>query len=219
MPSTQSHGSHPERIYDINLPKVFVIGHNKTATRSIHQLFQSSGYRAVHWGHDKLAFIIASNLKSNLPLLTYIDNYHCYSDMEIAGEFYAYELFPLFDLQYPGSLFIYNSRNIDDWIKSRLNHKILNHEDYGDIYKERFNSRNNKKLTSIKEVEQHWRRFYGAHEKRVLEYFKNKSNLIQLNIDSIQSQQDLVIRLSEEGFKIKDSLKTLPVIGVSKTNS
>ena len=214
MPSKKSHQSRPKGIYDNNLSKVFVIGHNKIATRSIDYLFKLSGYRAAHWEYNKLAMIIASNLKSNLPLLSYIDDYHCYSDMEIAGEFYAYELFPLFDLQYPGSLFIYNSRNVEDWIKSRLNHGNYVHQ-----YRERFNSRNPKKLATKREVVQHWKQFYGAHEKRVLEYFKNRSNLIQLNIDSIQSQQDFITRLSKEGFKIKDSLKTLPVVGVTKTKS
>ena len=83
-------GRFDQRRYDSNLPKVFVIGHNKTATRAIDLLFKLSNYRSLHWGENKLAMIIASNLKSNLPLLTFIDDYQCYSDMEIVGEFYAY---------------------------------------------------------------------------------------------------------------------------------
>ena len=131
--------------------------------------------------------------------------------MEIVGEFYAYELFPLFDLQYPGSIFIYNKRNTEDWIKSRLNHDA-----YANMYQKKFNSRNPKKLITVKDIEQHWRQFHETHEKRVLKYFENKHNLIQVNIDSTQSQQDLILRLKKEGFKIKDSLKTLPVVGVTK---
>ena len=73
--------------YDKNLPKVFVIGHNKTATRSIDALFKLSNYRSIHWDMNNLASTIRSNLKSNLPLLTYINDYHCYSDMEIVGSF------------------------------------------------------------------------------------------------------------------------------------
>lgn len=197
-------------LYDKKLPKVFVIGHNKTATRSIDLLFKLSNYRALHWDKENLAKTIRSNFKSNLPLLTYIDDYHCYSDMEISGEFYAYELFPLLDLQYPNSLFIYNKRNVSKWINSRKNHGT-----YANAYQKKFNSRNPKKLRTIEEVEQHWKQFFANHEKNILTYFKDKDNLIQVDIDSEQSQQDLILHLRNTGFKIEESLKLLPITGVT----
>ena len=43
--------------------------------------------------------------------------------MELCGEFYAYRLFPLLDLQYPGSCFIYNTRDVSRWVDSRMNHR------------------------------------------------------------------------------------------------
>jgi len=204
------HNKHAKGEYDKKLPKVFVIGHNKTATRSIDLLFKLSNYRALHWDKNNLTKTIRSNFKSNLPLLTYIDDYHCYSDMEIPGEFYAYELFPLFDLQYPNSLFIYNKRQVSDWITSRKNHGT-----YANDYQKKFNSRNHKKLMTIKEVEQHWKQFFENHEKRILTYFKGKDNLFQLDIESKQSQQDLIQHLRNTGFKIKESLKLLPITGVT----
>ena len=210
--SRQFEEFHNQGKYYKNLPKVFVIGHNKTATKAIDCIFKLSNYRAVHWAKGRLAGIIFLNLKSNLPLLTHIDDYHCYSDMEMVGEFYAYELFPLFDLQYPGSLFVYNKRNTEDWIKSRLNHL-----DYTEQYQARFNSKNFKKLTTIDEVKQHWKDFHARHERRVLKYFEQKNNLIQLDIESLQSQRDFIQRLSKEGFKINDSLKTLPIVGAGQT--
>jgi hypothetical protein len=43
--------------------------------------------------------------------------------MELCGEFYAYRLFPLLDLQYPVPCFIYNTRGVNRWVDSRLNHR------------------------------------------------------------------------------------------------
>ena len=43
--------------------------------------------------------------------------------MELCGEFYAYRLFPLLDLQYPGSCFIYNTRDVIRWVDSRMNRR------------------------------------------------------------------------------------------------
>ena len=132
--------------------------------------------------------------------------------MEMVGEFYAYELFPLFDLQYPGSLFVYNKRNIEDWIKSRLNHP-----DYAELYQARFNSKNFKKLTTIDEVKQHWKDFHARHERRVLKYFEQKNNLIQLDVDSFNHSEISYSASPKKGFKINDSLKTLPIVGAGQT--
>ncbi len=43
--------------------------------------------------------------------------------MELCGEFYAYRLFPLLDLQYPGPCFIYNTCDVNRWVDSHLNHR------------------------------------------------------------------------------------------------
>ena len=211
MLSTPKDEKHAGGIYKKDLPYVFVIGHNKIATRSIDLMFKMSGYRALHWDKGSLAGTIKKNMQSNLPLLTHIDDYHCYSDMENVGSFYAYELFPLFDLQYPNSLFIYNHRPVSAWIESRKNHRK-----YLKVYRKKFNSRNNLKLSSKKKVEEHWRSFFERHEKRVFDYFKGKSNLIVVDIESSESQSNLLSRLSNAGFKIDDSLTSLPVAGVTK---
>ena len=43
--------------------------------------------------------------------------------MELCGEFYAYCLLPLLDLQYLGSCFICNTRDVSSWEDSRINHR------------------------------------------------------------------------------------------------
>ena len=43
--------------------------------------------------------------------------------MKLCGELYACRLFPLFDLQYLGSCFVYNVRDVNRWVESRLYHR------------------------------------------------------------------------------------------------
>ena len=109
------------------LPKVFVIGHHKIATRSIHQLFKVDGYKSIHWKGGRIAETMLKNMRMSQPLLKGIESASVYSDMEYLhddGEFfYGHRLFPILDLQYPGSIFIFNTRNLDSWIKSQLAHK------------------------------------------------------------------------------------------------
>ena len=52
-----------------------------------------------------------------------MDGYCGYTDKEFCGEFYAYRLFPLLDLQYSGSCFIYNTRDVSRWVDPRINHR------------------------------------------------------------------------------------------------
>ena len=193
-----------------SLPKVFVIGHNKAGTRSIHKLFKINNYKSLHWEKGKVARIIRSNLNSTLPLLSGIDGYHCYSDMELNGVFYAYTLFPQIDLQYANSIFIYNKRNVDEWIASRLKHGK-----YISVYKERFNSRAKGKLASENEVINHWKDFFWRHEEMIYGYFRNKDNLITLDLGSKESEDLLLCRLINSGFKFDKSCE-LPHAGKSK---
>lgn len=84
--------------------KVFVIGFNKSASTSLHALFESLGrpsYHGVKWrSHDDLKFL---------------REYDCFSDGR------PRDLTEL-DRLFPGSKFILNVRDLQDWIYSRLSH-------------------------------------------------------------------------------------------------
>lgn len=164
-------------------------------------LFKHNGYRAIHWSKGEIANKIRRNLSASMPLLFGIENYHSYSDMELLGEFYAYYLFPLLDLQYENSIFIYNFRDIDKWIQSRLNHKFQNKE-YSDAYLEKHQKLLPNFIQNKKELTNHWKDVYQRHEKIVFKYFENKSNLIKLNISDENSHFNLCKKLREVGFKI-----------------
>lgn len=88
-------------------PKIFVIGFNKTATSTIHTLFQENGIPGYHQGKKYKTI----NWKTMLP------KYNCFSDIS----------FTLEDIEelhktYQNAIFILNVRNIDKWLISRFKH-------------------------------------------------------------------------------------------------
>ena len=88
----------------IGSPKVFAIGLNKTATTSLHHIFVELGYRSYHgtaW-RDTSRWLI-------------FQHYDAFSDGPP-------EDFIRLDRRFPGSKFILQVRNLDDWIDSRLEH-------------------------------------------------------------------------------------------------
>jgi hypothetical protein len=84
-------------------PKIFVIGFNKTASFSLHKLFQSNSLRSVH--DDKWL----------------LNNYDCFTDNEVNGMFN----FETYYNKFPDSIFILNTRSLDSWLLSRLKHGFI----------------------------------------------------------------------------------------------
>ena len=79
-------------------------------------------YSSIHYDQGRLARRIQAKFTFSKSLLDGVDGYCGYAVMELCGEFYAYRLFPLLDVQYPGSCFIYNTRDVSRWVDSRMNH-------------------------------------------------------------------------------------------------
>lgn len=82
--------------------------------------------------------------------------------MEWGQQLYAYKLFRELDDQYPESKFILNTRDINNWLKSRLNHQ-------------RYMAKDMKRLNlTMKEVLDYWAQDFISHNKSVNLYFKDK---------------------------------------------
>ena len=84
--------------------KVFAIGFNKTATTSIHKVFQKLGMVSVHnthWRNTKRTYVFLK--------------YQCFTDG-------APDDFTVLDRRFKNSKFILNTRDLDEWIDSRLEH-------------------------------------------------------------------------------------------------
>ena len=103
--------------------RIFLIGHNKCGIRFINKLLKKKGYSSIHFNKGHLMKRIQANSIFSRPLLGGRDQYYVYTDMELCGEFYSYSLLLLLDLQYSGSCFNYNTRDVNRWVDSRLNHR------------------------------------------------------------------------------------------------
>lgn len=83
--------------------KIFCIGFNRTGTTSLHTLFQREGFRSYHgtaWRGMREALLV---------------RYDCFSDGRPDD-------FRELDRRYPRSQFILNVRDLDTWLRSRLDH-------------------------------------------------------------------------------------------------
>ena len=114
------------------LPKIFVIGFNKCGTTSLHKMFRRAGLASSHYRHhgaDGSSAIIAEkmdqNARTGLPLLDGIADATAYSDMDMCQKrsyLSGIGQFRLLDRQYPGSRFILNTRDPENWLNSRCRH-------------------------------------------------------------------------------------------------
>jgi hypothetical protein len=99
--------------------KVFFIGFNKCGTTSLHNWLKDAGIRSFHGGSDTIDCHtrILANIALGRPALDGLDQYDAYLDVRAVQE-----QFRALDRDYPGSKFVLNTRNVDRWIVSRLNH-------------------------------------------------------------------------------------------------
>ncbi len=137
--------------------KVFVVGFNKSASTSLHALFESLGYPSFHgveWRtHDDLMLL---------------RKYDCFSDSE------PRDLSEL-DRLFPGSKFILNLRDLRSWIYSRLAH--IERGKKADI-----NYKTHPRWDTTEEAIKEWIKRRNAHHLFVLSYFSDRpSDLLVVN--------------------------------------
>lgn len=155
--------------------KIFIIGFNRTGTRTLHNYFDKNGIMSLHWEYGRLAKRIKYNFENNIPLLTGYDKYIVYSDMEDHYNYnYAHiTYFKELDKQYSNSKFILNIRNVDNWIKSRNNHMDGKYKDYF-IFRLGM---------TLDELNVKWKEEYYQHYNNVVNYFKDTDKLLIFDIE------------------------------------
>jgi hypothetical protein len=106
---------------------IFIIGFNKCATRTLHAFFEGNGYRALHWDEGRLAQAVAANVAAGRRAMTgYDQTWRVFSDLNYVTADEVIEAngwFREMDRDYPGSLFIYNTRDLGNRVDSRFNHR------------------------------------------------------------------------------------------------
>jgi hypothetical protein len=162
-------------------PFLFIIGFNKSGTTSIHKLAQLSGYRSVHWDEGKLAKTILTNTLQGQPLLNgYEDKFQIFSDMAFRSKNFRFDantLFMQLDHGYPNAKFLYNFRDIDAWLLSRLNHQEVVDGETNIEYYQRVLKTND--FDRIKQIWINERLRYGED---IRNYFSGTDKLLELDI-------------------------------------
>lgn len=170
---------------------VFQIGFNKTATSAFFRLFNQSGHNSLHSGgrfwrlrnHPQLMGVspqqkIAENIAEAAPPVQGLDDFQAFFDMEYVDKNQRIENFLNFDhfaRHYPTAKFILNTRNMFDWIKSRVRH-------HDGLYIQMEMDRTGE---TFSEIIHRWRTENLQHCDRVREFFKQEQDrLIEFNIDT-----------------------------------
>ncbi len=154
--------------------KIFQIGFNKCGTHSFYHFFKNNKIPSCHWLGGLLAKSMKKNHDNKKPLLSDYDQFTFYSDMEKSPDIYGHILYyKELDKQYPGSKFILNIRNQDDWIISRSKHF-----NYLQKSKDYLGYKTNEQVFDF------WRKQWYEHIINVLLYFKNRpDDLLVFDID------------------------------------
>lgn len=167
------------------LPFIFIIGFNKSATTSLHEFFRNNGFPSVHWDGGRLAMTMLQNCCNDRRILTgYDQEYRVFSDMTFRTSrlrFEANSLFRILDADYPDSFFIYNKRNLQDWLQSRALHRgTINGESLIQLDMRLL------KTTNAQNVINKWRRERKQFERELQEYFSGYSKFIEIDISDIE---------------------------------
>lgn len=173
-------------------PFFIQIGFNKCATSALAKLFLKGGYKALHsggriWRLNGVASItemhpqsrIAENIDAGRPPLAGLEDFDAFFDMLSPDDPWPlrehHKEFERFAEAYPNAKFLLNTRNVEDWLRSRFRH------DDGAFGQHAMDQ------TGLDRhgVEAMWRADYETHHARVRAYFKDTpGRCLEFDIDS-----------------------------------
>jgi hypothetical protein len=189
--------------------KIFQIGFSRCGTTSIHDFFLQNGLKSTHCIVPNSKFSIRNhiiyNYKSNKRLLSGLEDYDCFTDfMNLAFPIPIEKILNLINIQYPGSKFIYNLRNVEDWLMSLqtlyiegsvgYNGKLRKF--YGKQFKTtseyinyRYGTFMNDRNLNFEQLLQLWVKEWSNRLYTVRNYFKNNpSDIVFFDIDTEQDK-------------------------------
>ncbi|MFD2542022.1 sulfotransferase [Lacinutrix gracilariae] len=187
-----------------NKQKIFCIGQNKTGTTSLETFFKDHGYNVGN--QRKAELLIDAYINRNWkPILNYCKTAQVFQDIPFSNDY----LYVLLDHYFPNAKFVLTERSTsEEWYNSitKFHSKLFGkkgriptkedlqngtyiykgfiwktfYEKYGETVGDIYNK---EKLIGI----------YESRNKGVKDYFKNKNNLLILNV----SEADSVTKLAD----------------------
>ena len=160
------------------MSKIFQIGFNKCGTTSMYEYFLENNINSIHWRDENNVYIankMYNNIKKQSHILKGLDGrFVFFSDMErfikINNElkmYHGYTHFKILHEQYPGSKFIFNTRNVEDWLLSRIKHE-------DGRYLKKWCKNYNKNEQQIINM---WREHFYEHTNDVTSFFEDKQDV------------------------------------------
>lgn len=159
-------------------PKVFQIGFNRCGTKFLARLFENNGYVAYHWAQGALAEDIAyCKMSGAVPLQSWAKvNLFCRLESTHKPHLPLIEAFRDFKfLQacFPDAIFVLNTRNVDDWIASRLAYS-------GGAFAQMYAQKVGVQIDQLPDL---WRQDWADHIVRCKTHFDGNDRFIQFDLD------------------------------------
>lgn len=171
-------------------PIVVQIGYNKCATTSLYKLFDTSGYKSLHFTGKKYRrqndpevasqnpqIRIGTNILKGRPAFEGLDTFSAFFDLQWYNGDQTIENFKSFQIineTYPNAKFILNTRDPMSWVFSRAIHgesRLLNR------------AKKTGKVAGL-QVLNNWLKDYNLHNDEVRSYFTaHPGRLLEYNID------------------------------------
>ncbi|MDP2258250.1 MAG: hypothetical protein Q8J89_00860 [Caulobacter sp.] len=163
--------------------KIFMIGPNRCATNTFHSFFRHQGLKAIHWRHGDafLAREVDARLGDDEALRRFLAPWTVFSDfVYLTDEVFIenHTLYDTFRRLFPDAYFIFNDRDVDRWIDSRIRHRG------GDFLTRYMAVRG----CTREEALAQWREDFLAHRKSVLAYFEGDPRFLHFYIDKPNSK-------------------------------
>jgi hypothetical protein len=158
-------------------PRIFVIGPNKCGTTSFHRMFAQNKIASAHYRYKKRS--VALMMMNNLALARHpfagFDDVEAFSDLNHFERGLVYiegaRFFREIHRFEPDAYFILNTRDIDRWIVSRVNHGL-------DVPMAAVTG------LEVDAVLDHWRTLFKTHHDEVRSYFAGNPRFLEFNIET-----------------------------------
>lgn len=159
--------------------KIFIIGLPRTGTTSISVAMLDAGFKVAHTAFTQQCFVLADVI-TDAP---------CFSDFE------------QLDKLFPNSKFVYLERSLSQWLPSmqrllvKMSPQLTEKGSFSPVLKRSFNETFDLMNEGLM-TDEHLTQCYLAHQQHVMHYFKDRNDLLSIDISVENSYQRLCEFLS-----------------------
>jgi hypothetical protein len=162
-------------------------------------MFNKSGLNSVHFGgadqDSNIALKLHRNFMLGRPILSGLEDFDAYSDISYCDGTVHIEgnrFFRTLHAEYPDAFFILNTRNRDNWLRSRISQG-------SGSYLRRSASAYRCDETEIIDL---WKEQFATHEAEVLRFFAERPGSRFLEFDIEEGDIDRVVRFLQPAHEI-----------------